>query len=73
MHINRRHTDSNTRGYTFARGWTHKKEEVEHSMRQYWPIKDKLVMIDDTSMKDKRIIIPFNCRNRYYSSCTETI
>ena len=40
-------------------GWPHKKEEVNHSMLQYWPIRNKLIMRDATVMKDKRIIIPF--------------
>ena len=29
-------------------------------MRQYWPIGNKLEMIDDITMNGKRIIIPFS-------------
>ena len=40
-------------------GWPHKKEEVDHSMRKYWPLRNELAIIDGISMKGKTIIIPF--------------
>ena len=40
-------------------GWLHKEEEVDQSIRQHWPIRNELAMIDGTAMKGKRIIIPF--------------
>ena len=38
--------------------WPHKKEEVAQDIRQYWPLRNKLAMIDDIIMKDQKIIIP---------------
>ena len=40
-------------------GWPHKKDELEHIIPHYWPLRCELAMIDDITMKDKRIIIPF--------------
>ena len=37
----------------------HKKEEVDHSMRQQWPSRNELAMIDGTAMKGTKIIILF--------------
>ena len=39
-------------------GLPHKKEEVDQNIRQYWPIRNKLAVIDGILMKGKRIIIP---------------
>ena len=35
------------------------KENVEHSMRKYWPVKSEITMNDDIAMKGKTIKIPF--------------
>ena len=66
VYIHRRHAGSNTRGCTptgaegiHNSGMAHKKEEVEHSMRQYLPIRNELAIIDCIAMKGKRIINPF--------------
>ena len=66
VHIHRRHTGSNTRSHTpakaediYNRGLTKLGDEVECSMKQYWPIRSKLAISDDIAMKGKRIIIPF--------------
>ena len=32
----------------------HKKGELEHRMKNYWPIKSELAMIDGITMKSKR-------------------
>ena len=55
------------------KGWPHKKEEVAQGKRQYFPMGNRLAMIDCIAMKGKRIIFPFQYRNRYCSSCTATI
>ena len=39
--------------------WAHKKEDLAHSMIQYWPIRSELEMFDCIAMKGKRITIPF--------------
>ena len=44
-------------------GWPHKTEDVAHSMRQYWPIRSELAIID-IAMKGKRIIIPFQLQRQ---------
>ena len=36
--------------------WPNKKE---HSMGQWWPIRNELAMIDGITMRGKRIIVPF--------------
>ena len=58
-------TGSNARGCTPAGaegihniGLPHWNEEVDHSMRQYWPIRSELAIIDGIVMRGKRIIIP---------------
>ena len=38
-------------------GWLHKKDKVEQSMKQYWPIRHELAMINDIAMTGKRIIL----------------
>ena len=55
-----------------TKGWPHKKEEVTQGIRQYWPMRKELAMIDGIVMRDKRIIIPFNYRSRYCNSCIAT-
>ena len=40
-------------------GRPHKKDELEHSMIDYWLIRSTLVMINGISMNGKKIIIPF--------------
>ena len=45
-------------------GWSHKKEEMDHSMRQYWPIREKLAMIDCFVIRGKRILIPFEIQKQ---------
>ena len=47
-------------------GWPHRKEEVDHSQRQYWAIGNELAMIVGIIMTFKRMIIPFYYRNRYH-------
>ena len=45
-------------------GWPHTKDEVEHSIQKYRPIRYKLAMIDGITMKGKCIIIPFILQNQ---------
>ena len=40
-------------------GWSHHKDEVEHSMKHFWPVRSEPAMIDCTTMKSRRLIIPF--------------
>ena len=47
-----------------VQGWSHKKEEVYHSMRQYWPKRNDLAMTDGIVMKGKRLIIPFQLQKK---------
>ena len=55
-------------------GWPQKKEEVTQSIRQSWPIKNELAMIDGIAMKGKRINYSVSItKNRYCSSCTVTV
>ena len=34
-----------------AQGWPYKEEEVAQGIRQYWPIRNEVAMIDDIMMK----------------------
>ena len=34
--------------------WLHKEEEVEHSISQYWPLRNEMAMIDGITMKCKK-------------------
>ena len=60
IHIHRGHTGSNqprcgtvkAKKY-IIRGWPHFKDEVEHSIQKYWPIRNELAMINDVAMKCK--------------------
>ena len=65
MHTHRGHTGGNMEDTNLQQlkkyiiqGWPLKKEDVEHSMRPYWPKRSKLAIIDGIAMKGKRIIIP---------------
>ena len=44
-------------------GWPHKKDELEHSIKHYWPIRSVLSMIDGSAMRGK---------NNYSFSIAET-
>ena len=39
-------------------------KEVYHTMRQYWPLRNKLAMVDGIVMKGNRIVIPFQFHNQ---------
>ena len=58
MYVHRRHSGSNTQD------WPHRKEEVEHSMRQDWPIRNELAINDGIEMKGRKIIIPFQLQQQ---------
>ena len=67
MDIHKRHTGGNRRRYPSTKAkdiyiiqaQPQRKEEVEHSMRQCWPLRSELTMTDSSAMKGKRIIKPF--------------
>ena len=46
------------------------QERCGHSIRQYWPIRSNLAMIDGIVMEDKNSVIPSNCRNNNNSTST---
>ena len=46
------YTTAGTEG-VYNKDWPHRKKEMGHSMRQYWPIRNELAMIDSIAMKDK--------------------
>ena len=65
MHLHRIYTGNNMRRHPPAKatdiyntGLATQKNEVKHSMRQYWSIRSELAMIDDIAMTGKRIMIP---------------
>ena len=47
-------------------------EEVDHSTRQYWPIRNDLAMTDGIAMEGNRIIISFQLQKQLHTSHTET-
>ena len=66
MHINRRHIGSNQRECRPLKSkiihntrLATQKDEVEQSMKHYWPIRSELAIINDIAMKGRTMIIPF--------------
>lgn len=43
-------------------GWPKQKREVNLSIRPYWKIRDKLVIVKDVICRDERIVIPKTLR-----------
>ena len=65
IHNNRRYTGDNSTGCRSLKAeiihntkLATQKEEIEQSMKHYWPIRPELKMIDYNDMKSRRIIIP---------------
>ena len=65
LHIHRRHTGSKMRKHLSAKtkiiyntGLV-RKDNLEHSIRHYWPIRSKLAMVEGLTVKGKGKIIHF--------------
>ena len=66
MHINKRlqatprgEADLQKLNLYIIQSWSYKKDEVEQSMKHYWPFRIGLAIIDGIAMMGRRIIIPF--------------
>ena len=64
LHIHRRHLgvtheDAHLQELKvdIIQGWPHRNEDMDHSMRQYWPIRNKLAMVDGMVTNSKKIMI----------------
>ena len=70
VYIHRRHSDINTCGSTptgaevYSTGLITPKGRSTDSLRQYWPIRNELAMINGIAIKSKRTIIPFQLKKQ---------
>ena len=64
------HEKMHTCRSTYNRALLTQVGKGKHSIRQYWPVRNELLMIDSIVMKGKRIIIPFQLQKQVCSSCT---
>ena len=56
---NRQDVDIQRLNSYIVQGQPHTKDNVEHGMQKYWPIRHEPAVIDGIAMKDKLRIVPF--------------
>ena len=51
-------------GRVCLHGWLSTKAEVQKDLQSYWSFRDEIVIIDEISMKGRRIIVPASLQNK---------
>ncbi len=53
-------------------GWPETKEQVPHSIREYWLVRDELAVLDGIAYRGQRIVVPPTMRSRMLDLIHET-